>query len=407
MPTPRAVRPLSKVRVLDFGQIILLPFATRWLAWMGAEVILVESRTRPVQRVTPPFAFDRPGPNTGARFNTMNYNKIGCTLNLKVPEAIGVIEQLVEISDVVVENFSPGTMAKLGLDYDRLRAINPRIVYLSASAFGHTGPWAHYGGFHSTVNALSGFAQLTGYAGGPPRLLGAVLPDTIGGIYITLALLVALYRQRETREGCRIDFSMLEGMVTVMPQAIIDHTLNGRQRPRIGNGDAAKAPHGIFRCAGTDRWVAISIATQAQWVAFCEVAERGDLLSDPRFATEVERLCNREALDAAVEEWTTRRTPHEVFQLLQGAGIAAGPTLGVDELLDDPHLSARGFVTEVDHPEAGRRKTLGLPWKLGERPAPEYRHAPLLGEHNNYVLRELLGLSVEQIEQLAVAGAIE
>jgi crotonobetainyl-CoA:carnitine CoA-transferase CaiB-like acyl-CoA transferase len=406
---PVALRPqaLKGVRILDLGQVILLPFATRWLAWMGAEVILVESGTRPVQRVTPPFAYGRRGLNTGARFNTLNFNKTGCTLNLKSTKGRDLVRRLVARSDAVVENFSSGTMQRLGLGYEELRRVNPSLVYLSASAFGQTGEWRDLSGFHSAVNAFSGLADITGYEGGPPRLLGAVLPDTIGGMYIALALLVALYNRRRTGEGCYVDFSMLEGLLSVMPQPIIDYTLNGREPRRAGNRDAAKAPHGIYRCNGDDRWVAISVTSQDEWAALCNQAGRRDWLADPRFADELTRAAHGRELDEVLEAWTRQHAANEVTRLLQQAGIAAGPALDVAELLADPHLRARDFVVEVDHPEAGPRMTVGLPWKLGNVADRKYTHAPLLGEHNRYVFGELLGLSDDEIQDLINEKVIE
>src|SRR4029079_5366955 len=195
---------------------------------------------------------------------------------------------------------------------------------LSASAFGQTGAWRELSGFHSAVNAFSGLADITGYEGGPPRLLGAVLPDTIGGMYIALALLTALYRKRRTGKGAYIDFSMLEGLLSVMPQAIIDYTLNGREPARMGNRDATKAPHGIYRCRGDDKWVAISIATQDEWVALCTQAGHLDWLADARFADALARLAHAAELDAAVAAWTAERSAAEVTRLLQLAGICAG-----------------------------------------------------------------------------------
>ncbi len=402
-----ARRPLAGVRILDFGQIILLPFATRWLAWMGAEIILVESRARPVQRVTPPFAFGRSGLNTGARFNSLNYNKASCTLNLKSAEAVALIKGLVTRCDAVVENFSAGAIDRLGLGYEVLSKEKPGLVYLSASAFGRTGEWRDYIGFHSAVNAFSGLAQITGYEGGPPRMLGAVLPDTIGGMYITYALMLALYDQRRTGQGCFVDFSMLEGLLSVMPQPIMDYTLNGREWNRGGNRDAAKAPHGIYRCQPDDQWVAISVSSQAEWVALCEVTGRRDWPADLRFIDEPSRLAHRVELDAAVETWTVHQTAVNATRLLQAAGIAAGPASNVGEVLNDPHLLARKFVVEVDHPEAGIRKNVGLPWKIGEVPDTEYRHAPLIGEHNRYVFGQILGLSDDEIRALTDKGVIE
>lgn len=400
-------RPLSGVRVVDFGQVILLPFATRWLAWLGAEVILIESKSRAFQRVTPPFANNRSGLNTGARFNTMNNNKLGCTLNLKAPEAVVLVKRLVAKSDVVTENFSTGTMDKLGLGFESLSKINPSLIYLSASAFGRTGAWSNYIGYHSSVNAFSGFAQITGYENGPPRLLGAVLPDTIGGMYITYALLLSLLSRQRTGKGAFIDFSMLEGMLSLMPQPIMDFTLNRKEWTRVGNRDAVKTPHGIYRCMGEDRWVAISIGSQAEWQRFCMALGHQEWTTDSRFLDEVNRHSNAAALDSLIERWSETQDARSAAKRLQDVGVAAGPVLGVGELLDDAQLKARGFVVEVDHPESGPRKTVGLPWKIGGLPEPDYRRAPLMGESNDYVLKDLLGLTDSEIEVLKDKDVLE
>ena len=405
--TEAGKRPLAGIRILDFGQVILLPFATRWLAWLGAEVILIESRKRAFQRVTPPFAYNKPGPNTGARFNTMNNNKLGCTLNLKAPEAIALVKKLVAKSDVVTENFSTGTMDKLGLGYDALSKLNPSLIYLSASAFGRTGPWSDYIGYHSSVNAFSGLAQITGYENGPPRLLGAVLPDTIGGIYITYALLLALFNRERTGKGTLVDFSMLEGMLSLMSQPIIDFTLNDKQWSRAGNRDSVKVPHGIYRAAGEDQWVAISVGSQAEWQRFCRAIGRQDLADDERFADEANRHRNAAELDRLIEAWSSTRDADTVARSLQEIDIAAGPVLSVAQLLEDRQLKDRGFVVEVDHPESGVRKTVGLPWKIGGLPEPDYRRSPLIGESNDYVFKDLLGLTDLEIEDLKKKDVIE
>jgi crotonobetainyl-CoA:carnitine CoA-transferase CaiB-like acyl-CoA transferase len=400
-------RPLAGVRIVDLGQVILLPFATRWLAWLGAEVILIESSKRAFQRVTPPFAHNRPGPNTGARFNTMNNNKVGCTLNLKVPEAVELVKRLVAKSDVVTENYSTGAMDKLGLGYETLSKINSSLIYLSASAFGRTGAWSDYIGYHSSVNAFSGFAQITGYENGNPRLLGAVLPDTIGGIYITYALLLSLFNRRRTGKGAYVDFSMLEGMLSLMPQPIIDFTLNQKEWSRVGNGDAVKVPHGIYRCIGDDQWVAISVGSQAEWRRFCKAIGSPDLADDSRFIDEPNRHRNAAELDRVIEAWSVTQHANAAAKTLQDVGVAAGPVLSVGQLLEDEQLKARGFVVEVDHPEAGRRKTVGLPWKIGGVPEPNYRRSPLIGESNDYVLKDLLGLDDTEVDDLKTRGVVE
>lgn len=400
-------RPLAGIRIVDFGQVILLPFATRWLAWLGAEVILIESRKRAFQRVTPPFAYGRPDPNTGARFNTMNNNKLGCTLNLKAPEAVALVKKLVAMSDVVTENFSTGTMDKLGLGYDALKQVNPGLIYLSASAFGRTGEWSDYIGYHSSVNAFSGFAQITGYENGDPRLLGAVLPDTIGGIYITYALLLALFNRQRTGNGVFVDFSMLEGMLSLMPQPVIDYTLNQREWRRVGNRDAVKAPHGIYRCACDDQWVAISVSSQAEWQRFCRAIGHPEWAQDSRFADELSRHENAKELDGLIETWSATQDPSAAARLLQGVEVPAGAVLSVAQLLEDKHLKARGFVVDIDHPESGVRQTVGLPWKIGGIPAADYQRSPLIGEGNDYVFKDLLGLSDEEIEMLRKKDAID
>jgi crotonobetainyl-CoA:carnitine CoA-transferase CaiB-like acyl-CoA transferase len=400
-------RPLAGIRIVDFGQVILLPFATRWLAWLGAEVILIESRKRAFQRITPPFAYNKPGPNTGARFNTMNNNKLGCTLNLKAPEAIALVKKLITKSDVVTENFSTGTMDKLGLGYEALIKLNSSLIYLSASAFGRTGPWRDYIGYHSSVNAFSGIAQITGYENGPPRLLGAVLPDTIGGIYITYALLLSLINRQRTGKGAYVDFSMLEGMLSLMPQPIIDFTLNNKEWTRVGNRDPVKVPHGIYRCRGEDQWVSISVGSQPEWQRFCVAIGRQGWLEDKRFADEQSRRTNAAELDALIDAWSAEQDPNAAAQVLQAGGVAAGSVVSIAQLLEDKHLNDRGFVVEVDHPESGVRKTVGLPWKIDGVLEPDYGRSPLLGESNDYVFKDLLGLSDEDIEELKKKDVIE
>jgi crotonobetainyl-CoA:carnitine CoA-transferase CaiB-like acyl-CoA transferase len=298
-------------------------------------------------------------------------------------------------------------MDKLGLGYEELSKLNPSLIYLSASAFGRTGAWSDYIGYHSSVNAFSGFAQITGYENGPPRLLGAVLPDTIGGMYITYALLLSLLSRQRTGNGAFVDFSMLEGMLSLMPQPIIDFTLNQKEWGRAGNRDAVKTPHGIYRCIGDDRWVAISVGSQAEWQRFCSAVAHQEWTTDSRFLDEVNRHRYTAVLDSLIEGWSMTQDAQAAAKRLQDVGVAAGPVLGVRELLDDEQLKARGFVVEVDHPEAGPRKTVGLPWKIGGVPEPDYRRSPLIGESNDYVFKDLLGLTDDEVEDLKKKDVIE
>lgn len=397
---------LQGIRIADFGRLVAVPFATQVLGWLGAEVILVESRRHMTHRILPPFAEATAGVNRSGAFNLFNANKLSLTLNLHTREGIELAKRLTAMSDVVMENFATGTMEKLGLGYETVRRLKPDIIYLSLSAFGRTGPMKDYVGFHSVINLFSGLAAVTGYPGGHPRILGGVFPDLFSGCYCLLAVVEALYHRAKTGEGQYIELAMTEALTTLIPEAVADYTLNGREVERVGNRDRDKAPHNVYRCKGDQRWVALSVATEAQWQALCQAAEHPEWATDPRFSEATRRQENQEALDALMETWTRKHESSQVMEMLQRAGVPAAAVLDAGELLRDPHLRERDFVAWVDHPEVGRRALNTLAWTMdGARPA-EYRRAPLLGEHNEYVLRELLELSPEEIHRLKESGVL-
>ncbi len=398
--------PLEGIRVADFGQVVAVPFTAQVLAWLGAEVILIESRHHLTNRILPPFAEGTAGLNRSGAFNLVNANKLSCTLDLSRPEGVELAKRLISISDVMVENYSTGAFEKLGLGYETVRRLKPDIIYLSLASFGRTGPMKDFVGFHSVANLFSGLAAVTGYPGGHPRILGGIFPDFLSSSYCLLAILEALHHRSKTGEGQYIEVSMTEALTTLVPEAVVDYGLNGREPERAGNRDKWKVPHNVYRCQGDQKWVAISVSTDAQWEALCQAMDHAEWARDPRFADAASRWKHQEALDPLVQSWTQEREPYEVMTTLQGAGVAAAPVLNSGELLRDPHLVERDFVAWVDHPETGRRPIGNVAWKIdGTRPA-EYQHAPLLWEHNEYVLEELLHLPKAEIQRLTEAGVL-
>jgi crotonobetainyl-CoA:carnitine CoA-transferase CaiB-like acyl-CoA transferase len=400
-------QPLKGIRVADFGQIVAMPFTAQILGWLGAEVILVETKHRLTTRAWPPFAEAEPGVNRSGGFNTINNTKLGCTLNLREPQGMELAKRLISISDIVAENYSTGTMERMGIGYQDMQRLRPDVIYLSLGAFGRTGPMKDLAGFHSVINLFSGLAAVTGHTGSHPRILGGIFPDPFSGCYCVLSILEALYHRANTGEGQYIEVAMTEALATLLPEAVMEYSLNGKEAERVGNKHKDKSPHDIFRCKGNQRWVAISVDGSSQWQTLCLIMEHPEWRQDPRFAGDDNRQKNQDQLNPLIEAWTLSKTPEEVAGLLQSAGVAATPVMDSDEVLADPHMIERGFVTQVEHQETGSRPMGTVSWAIdGERPS-NFRPAPLLGEHNQYVFCDLLGLSEEEVNGLVESGVIE
>jgi len=406
MNKPAKTLPLDGIRVMDLGQFIAMPFCTLWLAWLGAEVISVESRRRSTSRTAPPFA-DGHGrdPNASGYFNFLHGNKKSCTVDMTTAAGRELVRQLAGKVDVVVDNFSTGVLEKLGLSYDSIVKINPSVIMASNGAFGRTGPMRNSRGLHSAVNLFSGVADVTGYVGSHPRILGGVIPDPFSGTYGNFAILAALRHRKRTGEGQFIDLAMYEAMMTFIPEAVIDYTLNGIEPERVGNRDTDKAPHGIYPCKDHDTWLALSVETDKEFTAFCGVAQQPGWSTDPRFQTVAARQENVAALDLAVESWTRGQDVHAATDALQAAGVAAGPVLRIDELLDDEQLNERGLVISTDHPVVGKRRQFGIPWRMDSL-GVEYRRAPLVGEHTHETLTKLLGIDEATYARLEADGVL-
>jgi crotonobetainyl-CoA:carnitine CoA-transferase CaiB-like acyl-CoA transferase len=406
MIQPANQLPLEGIRVMDLGQFIAMPFCTLWMAWLGAEVIAIESRRRFTSRTAPPFAEGHGShPNASGYFNVLYGSKKSCTVDMTTAAGRDIVRRLAGKVDVVVDNFSTGVLEKLGLGYESIVKINPSIVMASNGAFGRTGPMRNSRGLHSAVNLFSGVADVTGYIDGHPRILGGVIPDPLSGTYSNFAILAALHNRKRTGRGQFIDLAMYEAMMTLIPEAVINYTLNGIEPQRTGNRDHTKAPHGIYRCKDADTWLAISVGADEEWASLCRVAGHPEWLTDPHFTGAGKRQENVAALDLAVEAWTRGQDVYEATDALQTAGVAAGPVLRCDELLDDEQLLERGLVITTDHPVVGERRQFGIPWRMDSL-AVEYRRAPLLGEHTHETLTKLLGIDEATFASLEADGVL-
>ena len=398
--------PLAGVRVCDFSWIVAGPQATRILADLGAEVIKVENADHlDSVRLMP----GEPGPNRRGLHNNFNRNKLGVTANLGHPRGRELVERLIAVSDLVVENFSPGAFARMGFPYERLRELRPDVVYLSISGYGHAGRDSSYVTWGPTAQAVSGATAVSGLPDQPPAGWGFSYLDHTAGYYGAIAALMALHHRARTGEGQHVDLSQVETGMLLAGVQMLDFQVNGRASERIGNRSRwpAVAPHGIYRCAGEDRWIAIAAETDGQWRALCAELGLDALADDARFAANGARVANEDALDAAITARTREREPHALMEALQARGVPAGVVQTMEDRMErDPQLAARGFYRRAPHPELGEHRFEGLPVRFSKARWRLDRGAPLLGEHTREVATRVLGYSEAEYEALAAEGAV-
>jgi crotonobetainyl-CoA:carnitine CoA-transferase CaiB-like acyl-CoA transferase len=381
---------------------------------MGADVVQVEVRKRldswrgsydaplPAALVDTPAA-EHPW-NCNPLYNSVNLNKRCVTLDLQEPAGRAVFLRLLPHADFVAENFSPRVLGNLGLSYEAMRKINPRVILCSLSAYGHDGPWANTPGIGGTIEPTSGMSALLGYEDGEPMNSGQMYPDAVAGLYGAAAILAALHARERTGEGQYIDLSMQEANLTFVGDAALEYVLTGRQRPRMANRHTTFAPHGIYPCAGDDRWIAIACETEDQWRSFRESAGHSGWLTDARFSTNAGRKQHEDALDAAIAAWTRSQEREGIAHRLGAAGVIAAPILDALEIAGDPLLRERGIVVDVEHPEAGRLPQVALPLVFSATAPAAVRPAPLLGQHCFEVFSELLGMDRIEYDALVAAG---
>jgi benzylsuccinate CoA-transferase BbsF subunit len=396
---------LEGLTVVDFGQAWAGPHFGRTLGDMGARVIKIESQKRmDMVRGLPPWPTGAvPGPNNSGYYNWLNRNKLGVTLDLTTTRGSEIAKEIIKISDVLVENYSRGVMDNFGLDYESVKKVNPEIIYVALTAFGTDGPFKNYVMFGRPQIYISGLAHISGYPENPPHPIGISWGDPVGGHHAMFATLSALYYRKKTGKGQFIDLSQWEGMIGISPENVMDYTLNNRVRSRQGNRHEFMAPHNSYKCAGGDlKWITIAVATDEEWESLKKVMGNPKWAEDNKFGDSLSRWENHEELDRNLEEWTKNFTQYDLTQMLQNEGVAAFPTLSNRGMVEDPHLNERGFFIEIEHPypEMKGKKYDGMLWKMSKTPGTIRHRAPFVGEHNNYVLKELLGMSQEEIDKL-------
>jgi len=393
-------QPLEGVNVLDFGQVYNGPYCGFLLAQAGARVIKVESRIGETLRAR--------GARSAASypFALLNSNKECITLNIQSADGQALLKRLVANVDVVFENFAPGTMDKYGIGPAALRALNPRLIYASSTGYGTTGPHSGYLGMDITLQAMTGVMSITGEDGGPPLKTAAAFADFIAGTHLFGGIVSALYAREHSGQGATVDVSMQDCVFPTLATALGSYYVAGEQRPRAGNRHPGKAlaPYNVYPAA--DGHVAIICIREGHWHKLCAAMGRPELAEDERFATMAERAANMDALDELVSQWTSQRPKAEVFSTCQAHGVICAPVQNLRDVVQDPHLVARGTVKTRPHPQLGAIAQIHTPLRFRDIDPPELSDVPELGSDTARVLAELAGVDAAELERLRDAEAV-
>ena len=394
--------PLAGIRVANFGWVWAGPVTGQTLSFMGAEVYKVESNTRiDLTRTLPPFGGGVRDPNRSLSNHACWAGNGSITLNLKKPEALELARRFVAESDVVIENFGPGVINNMGLGYEELVKMKPDVVMFSMPAAGLYGPLRDVRTYGLSLTSLTGLDSLVGYRDGPPIPVENAYSDPYNGILGAFAILTALFHRDRTGEGQHIDYSQAEAVMQMVGPAYMDYTLNKRVAGPIGNAHplAAGAPHGVFPCQGEDRWISIAVMTDEEWTGLVGAMKSPDWAIADAYATTAGRVADAEAIHSRLAEWTRSFDDHQLTATLQAAGVAAAPVLNVADLLDDPHYEARETFIEVRHP-LGFDETIYGKYVKCSAGTPDVKPGPVIGQDNEHVFKDLLGLATDRYEQL-------
>ncbi len=414
-------KPLEGLRVADFSWYGAGPIAGNTLSQFGAEVIRVESETRPdgLRRVHP-FAMNpdgtfKGGYNVSGYFNNFNTGKLSMQLNLNLPKGQEIAYRLIEKCDVFLTNFTPRVIDKWNLRYEQISAVNPRIIAAYAPMQGLTGPHRDFLGFGAVLTPVTGISHMSGFPHRPPIGVGTNYPDyVINPGHTVTAILAALRYRNRTGKGQLIELPQLESVVNALGTAVLEYLVNGDNPSRMGNRSLNYSPHGAFRCAddpdsvgSPDRWVVIACRDDREWAAAAAALGHPEAAADPRFATFEARKANEDELEALINSWVRDRRAEDVAEALQAAGVPAGVVQNAQDLLDrDPHMKARGYYQYVEHPEAGREAHDGPAFRLAATPGSVPGPAPMLGEHTMEVCERIIGLSMDEIADLLAEGIL-
>ncbi len=398
--TAQPTGPLKGMKVIELAHIMAGPVCGLMLADMGADVIKIEKPDGDDSRRFVPPQIE----GESAAYMMMNRNKRGVALNLKEPDAVEALKRLLETADVVIENYRMGTMEKLGLGYEKLRKINPRLIYCEISGFGRTGPYAPRGGFDLIAQGMSGLMSITGEGPGrPPVKPGAPISDITAGIIAAMGVSAAYARALQTGEGQKVDTSLFEAAITLTYWQSAIAFATGTAPGPLGSAHPLNAPYQSFPTS--DGWINVGAANQRNWLRFLDVIGAPELDEDPRFASNHDRIQNLPELEKILSEKLRHETTETWLTRMEEAGLPAGPVLDILEMHADPQAQAREMIVEVEHPHAGAVKTLGHPVKFTETPANIRRAAPLLGQHSREVLREA-GYGEKKIEAMVASGSV-
>ena len=397
MPKPK---PLSGIRVLDLTRVLAGPFCSMILADMGAEVIKIEEPGKGDDtRSWPPFVSGE-----ATYFMSVNRNKKSITFNLKSPSARKLFLALVKKSDVVLENFRPGTMEKLGLGYATLAKLNPKLIYCAVSGFGESGPEGGKAGYDLIIQGESGLMDITGFADGPPLKMGTSIADLVAGMSAAHGVTLALLARAKTKRGQKVEIGMLDAMAALLTYQAGIYWGTGQKPGRRGNAHPSIVPYEVFKAA--DAYLTLGVANNSLWERSCAAMERPDLVKDPRFATEAARVENRATLVPLLNEILGERGADEWMKRLEARGVPAGRIRTVPEVCESEHLKASGMIQKLAHPKAGAITVMGVPIKLHATPGEVKTPPPTLGQHTDQVLKTLLGVKPAHLKTLHAEGAL-
>ena len=426
MTQPTTSLPLSGIRVLDLSRVFAMPYCGAYLADLGAEVIKVETHHNAfvdtTRTLNGPYPDNEPGElyyERGGTFHTLNRGKLSVTLDLRSEAALEILRRLVSVSDVMLENFTPRVMRRFGLDYPNLKAVKPDLIMVSNTGYGHSGPWTNFGAMATALEPTHGTGAFTGYLdvdadgntspGAVPNKIANSYTDFLASWTAQLAVLASLIHRARTGRGMWIDLAMYQVGASFMGEGLLDFAFNGRRDRRMGNRHETLSPHGCYPCRGNDQWAVIAARDDEDWRALCQAMGMPELAGDPRFADPIIRHRNQDALDAIIAAWTAHRSKYDVMNLLQAAGVPAGPVLDGRDMLSDPHFRARGYFESVAHDATtglGRQEYVSRGWRMSDSDVRIRKSAPLLGEDNRYVLSQVLGLSDDAIAELEASDAV-
>jgi len=393
---------LSGIRVLDLGQIYNGSYCGLLLGFLGAEVIKLEPPTgENLRKRTEGKQID------SYAFNLLNLNKKAITLNLKDPKGKEIFKHLVEKVDILIENFAAGVMDQLGLGYEFLQEINPRLIYASGKGFGSSGPYSKFLAMDLTVQAMSGLMSVTGFPDGPPTKCGPALADFMGGVTLLAGILAALYQREQTQKGQYVESSMHEAILPTLTSQLEGYfRLEGEAPERTGNrhGGMSTCPYNVYEA--NDGHVAIICVNNNHWYSLCKIIEREDLARGDQYSTNLKRCAKIDFIDGEINKWTQLKSRFEIHKILNDAHVPCAPVMKLAEVINDPHHLERGMLQDIEHPEKGRVRVFGNPIRLSGNKTPKLIAAPLLGQNNEAVYQELLGLGPEQIKSLKEQNVI-